>query len=131
MRFIATLLVFVVAVSAVVLPLQPKHNLALPEDQIQAQKVESRHPVLVVRSRRLKYFHVVFKDFACLDTIKKIEDDVANKGGLIGQVYNTVMQGFGAWIPIQIVVALSNNPFIDHIKEHKEEPPFWANVPIL
>ncbi|KAF9111620.1 hypothetical protein BGX27_004672 [Mortierella sp. AM989] len=117
MKFItiAALLVSAVAVSAAVLPVQPKHSLALPEDQ--NQNVESPNPVLAAPA---KSYVVVFKESAASQAILNVERDIVAFGGKIGWRYTTLIKGFSAWIPAQVVIALSNNPAIDYIEEDSE-----------
>ncbi|KAF9401439.1 hypothetical protein BGX21_001698 [Mortierella sp. AD011] len=49
--------------------------------------------------------------------MEKVERDILDFGGRIGQRYTTVLKGFSAWIPAQIVEALSTNPFIEYIEK--------------
>ncbi|KAF9111618.1 hypothetical protein BGX27_004670 [Mortierella sp. AM989] len=117
MKFItiAALLVSAVAVSAAVLPIQPKHSLALPEDQ--NQNVESPSPVLALPA---KSYIVVFKESAVPLAIEKVERDILAFGGKVGRRYTTLIKGFSALIPAQAVTALSNNPIIDYIEEDSD-----------
>ncbi|KAF9111619.1 hypothetical protein BGX27_004671 [Mortierella sp. AM989] len=117
MKFItiAALLVSAVAVSAAVLPVQPKHSLALPEDQ--NQNIESPSPVLAVPT---KSYIVVFKESAAPHAIQNVERDILAFGGKIGRRYTTLIKGFSALIPTQVVAAISNNPIIDYIEEDSE-----------
>ncbi|KAF9347426.1 hypothetical protein BGX26_001080 [Mortierella sp. AD094] len=60
---------------------------------------------------------VVFKSTTATQVIEQVEKDIVGLGGKIGQHYNTVLKGFSAWIPSQIVGVLSTNPFIAYIEE--------------
>ncbi|KAG0001000.1 hypothetical protein BGZ80_010153 [Entomortierella chlamydospora] len=60
---------------------------------------------------------VVFKTTAATEVMEKVERDILDFGGRIGQRYTTVLKGFSAWIPAQIVEALSTNPFIEYIEK--------------
>ncbi|KAF9111621.1 hypothetical protein BGX27_004673 [Mortierella sp. AM989] len=117
MKFITliTFLASAIAISSAALPVQPNIGFTFQEDQNQPQKiVESRNPVSA------KSYIVVFKESAALQAIEKVEHEILNFGGKIGQRYTTVMKGFSAWIPAPVLVALSANPFIDYIEEDSD-----------
>ncbi|KAF9352382.1 hypothetical protein BGX26_009786 [Mortierella sp. AD094] len=88
---IAALLASAVAVSAAAIPQEQNHS-----------------------------YIVVFKSTAAAQAMEKVEHDILDFGGKIGQRYTTVLKGFSAWIPAQVVEALSANPFIAYIEEDSE-----------
>ncbi|KAG0005988.1 hypothetical protein BGZ80_002178 [Entomortierella chlamydospora] len=60
---------------------------------------------------------VVFKSTTTAEAIEQVEKDIVGFGGKIGQHYDTVLKGFSAWIPTQVVSTLSASPFIAYIEE--------------
>ncbi|KAF9435212.1 hypothetical protein BGZ76_006708 [Entomortierella beljakovae] len=117
MKFIAvvTLLLSAIAVASAALPVQPSTPFLAQEDFNQNQNnFGYRKPASV---STVKSYIVVFKENAATHIIEKVERDILDLGGKIGQRYSTALKGFSAWIPSPVVAALSTNPFIDYIEE--------------